>query len=364
MWWCGQGAWRPEGQCWEQVSSACWSSRHLCSVSGAQHPSLPLSCVTVGTSPSLSDLQFPLEKHQEDTASPSHCSGTSGCFVQALKGNFESSCSNWRCAECYCQSCGCSLQIKDSSRRVTGSEQQKGCSHRLTRNTISCWFLGCSRELLPIKYQLPEQSKKFSLSSKKFLRVQTFQSIQVYTVFSCFAFDPRDIPGVSLARTQSLDSLQGRDKPQALENQPFCHSLPHWEVSAPGEDSKRHPWIFPVVPWQGLTSPAEWPRAPCSHRAKFRAHFSASTENLSLNSVPRFRKTSCQEFHQSICFCKRALMNQCFLTKNSFCQKSRPAPLFSYLSLKTTVLHLQNKDKNFTLFLWSTLGSRGEQLTK
>lgn len=91
------------------------------------------------------------------------------------------------------------------------------------------------------------------------------------------------------------------------------------------------PALFSTVV-EGVAAPAgdERPRwvaqAPAQRCRKVRVHFSTSTEILSLNSVPDFRKTSCQEFQQSICFCKRALMNQRFLTKNSFCQKSCPAP--------------------------------------
>lgn len=258
-----------------------------------------------------------------------------------------------------------------------GSEQQKGCPDSLTRNTRSCWFLGCCQEFLPSNYQQDRTKQTiFSVEQKiKILRVLTSQSIQLYTVLYCFAFDPRDIPGVCLARTQSQAwaACKGRDRPQIFQSRlwkinPFCipyhpersQQLERTAEGIPGypqaavEDTgalagaEQSSWVT-----QGLFQP--W--------RKVHVHFSTSIENLPLNSVPRFRKTSCQEFHQSICFCKRALMNQCFLTKNSFCQKSRPAPLFSYLSLKTTVLHLQNKDKNFTLFLWSTLGSRGEQLT-
>lgn len=150
---------------------------------------------------------------------------------------------------------------------------------------------------------------------------------------------------------------------------PFCIPYHNERCQHPERTAEGIPgYPQAAVEGTGALAGAEQPswvtQGPSQPQRKVRVHFSASTENLPLNSVPRFRKTSCQEFHQSICFCKRALMNQCFLTKNSICQKSCPAPLFSYLSLKTTVLHLQNKDKNFTLFLWSTLGSRGERLTK
>lgn len=212
---------------------------------------------------------------------------------------------------------------------------------------------------------------------------------------------------------QAPESLRVRDRPQVLQSPlwktgpfPTPGGAERSRTAAPGEDGERQPRI---TPW-GWAGPPLCSEGRAGARRLVRSPPKPSQERLWHGWRPagaarrgagliqpccggrggsgRRRaaqrgepgpRTATEEgpssvFHQhrnpAFKFCsrlqenfmpgvssKRVLLQKSFNElmfpdkKNSFRQKSCPAPLFGYLSLKSAVLHLQNKDKNSAFFL-------------
>lgn len=96
------------------------------------------------------------------------------------------------------------LHQKSNSLLLEAQSSRKGvhtASPEMPRIARATDFQDAVSSFFPVTTE--GQNKEFSLSSKKLLRVPTSQSVQLYTLLYCFAFDSRDVPGICLARTQS-----------------------------------------------------------------------------------------------------------------------------------------------------------------